>query len=99
MTARSQINFDVTTLVYERLREMARSANLSPSGYARMLFEAAYAARWNKSGDADLEAKVGCALVLHAAKQDTATIAAALGLQEATIVRIIDAWRAEKAAA
>jgi hypothetical protein len=94
-----QVNFDVSDVVYERLGEMAKAAGLKPSSYARMLFEVAYAARWNKSGDAELEAKVGCAVVLHAARQDTATIARALALQESTVVKIIDAWRAERAAA
>jgi hypothetical protein len=95
---RHQINFTVEALVYQRLSELAREASMPLATYAKVLFEAAYAARWHKSGDPELDAKVGCALVLHAAKKDSTTIAHAVGLHEATVVRIVDAWRTERPA-
>jgi hypothetical protein len=93
-----QVNFQVEDRVYVKLLELGQEQRLTATAYAKVLFEAAYSARWHKSGDIELEAKVGCALVLHAARRDTTEIAQALGLSESTVVRIIDAYRTERAA-
>lgn len=88
-----QINITVNDKVYDKVAAMARERGFSTTAYAQILFDAAYAARAWKSGDAHLDALVGCAIVLWGAKKDTAMIAAALKLQESTVTRIVSAWR------
>jgi hypothetical protein len=88
-----QINISVEDKVYDKLTAMARERGYSTSSYAKIIFDAAYAARAWKSGDLHLDTLVGCAIVLWGAQKDTATIAAALKLQESTVTRIISAWR------
>ena len=88
-----QINIDVDDKVYDKIAAMARERGYSTTSYAKMIFDAAYAARAWKSGDVQLDALVGCAIVLWGAKKDTTTIAAALKLVESTVTRIISAWR------
>lgn len=84
----------VPPIVHQRIGEMAAKANMPLSTYAAILLQAAYAARVKPpSGDRDLDASVALVAVLWAEQRDTAQIAAALGLAEATVVRIIDGWR------
>lgn len=90
---RHQVNIDLDEKVYEKLTAMARERGYSTTAYAKILFDAAYAARHGKSGDIELDALVGCVVVLWGAQKDTATIAAALKLQESTVSRIVSAWR------
>lgn len=92
-----QLTFSVDDKVYQRLTDMARQRDMSTGPYAKVLFEAAYAARHRQSGDPDLDARVGLAVVLLGAKQDSATIAKAIGLSEPTVLKIIDAWKREAA--
>lgn len=88
-----QINISVDDRVHDKLGAMARERGYSLSAYAKMLFDAAYAARSGKSGDLELDALVGCVLVLSAAKKDIGVIAAALKLQDRTVTRIISTFR------
>lgn len=83
--------------VKENLARMAQARGMSTTGFAIVLFEAAYAARAmpGGTGDADLDAAVARAVILFANGLDTAAIAPAVGLSEATVVRILDAWRRE----
>lgn len=87
-----QINITVDDRVYDKLSTTARDRGYSVSGYAKMLFDAAYAARSGKSGDLELDALVGCVMVLSGAQKDVGVIAAALKLQERTVTRIMSAW-------
>lgn len=95
---RTQINFEVDERVSTRLAKMAGDRGVSRIGYAKMLFEAAYAARCGVQPDAEIDEQIKIALVLWAARQDTATIAKAVGLSESTIVKAIDCWKQERAA-
>jgi hypothetical protein len=88
-----QLNIKVDDKVLENLGKMARAASMPPSTYARVLFDAAYAARCGKSPDEDLNATVAAALILSGAELDSAAIARALKCSEATVVRISQAWR------
>jgi hypothetical protein len=88
-----QINFSIEDRVFVTLEKSAASHGYKATSYAKMLFEAAFAARVGVQPNAGLDAQIGMALVMRAAKQDTANIAAVVGLSEATVVRILDAWR------
>jgi hypothetical protein len=91
-----QINFSVDDRVYSKLEKMAAEKSMATSRYAAVLFEAAYAARCGfAQGDVELEAAVARSVLLGAAGSDTATIAKAVGLSEATVDRIRHAWRDE----
>lgn len=95
-----QLNISIDDKVHSNLSTMARDASMPVSTYAKVLFEAAYAARWNSSGDLTLDAKVGAAVVLFfGAKKDSATIAKALGVSEPLVEKIVSAWRREVLAA
>lgn len=94
-----QVNFDVDDRVFATLERLAAAQGYKPTRYAKMLFEAAYASRVGAQPDADIDAQVAAAIVLHGARKDSATIAKAVRLSEATVVRIIDAWRQERLAA
>jgi hypothetical protein len=94
-----QVNFDVDDRVYATLERLATTQGYKATRYAKMLFEAAYASRVGAQPDVDIDAQIAAAIVLHGARQDSATIAAAVRLSEATVVRIIDVWRRERLAA
>lgn len=91
--ASRQVNIAMSAKVYDRLNVMAKERGVSPTSYATMLFDAAYAARVGFSGDADLKTKVELAVVLMGAKKDTMSIAEATGLSEASVTRIAKSWR------
>lgn len=99
MPPRRQINFDVDERVYATLEKHAAKHGYRATAYAKMLFEAAFASRCGVSVDAALDDQVAAAIVLHGARQDTATIAKAVRLSEPTVIRIIAAWRRERLAA
>ncbi len=88
-----QITFNVCDKVFLRLEQEAKARGYSRSAYAAMLFEAAYAARCGATDDLSLRAKVEMVLVLWGAKTETAAIAAAVGLTESTVEKIMKAWR------
>ncbi len=91
-----QINISVPEVVHARVAKMAVGAKMGVGPYAAQLFLAAYSARVKPPiGDRDLDASVARVAILWAEKRDTAEIAGAVGLSEATVVRILDAWRAE----
>lgn len=93
--ARRQINFQVTAKVHVRLGEMAEEAGVPLSTYARMLFEAAYAARCGVHSEPGLDDQVARVLMLFGLDMDTARIARRVGIPEHRVVRILDAWRQE----
>lgn len=81
--------------VAEIIEREARARGYSKAAYTTMLFEAAYAARFGKSEDAELTAKVELVLVLWGTSKDVTTIALAVGLSEVTVEKILKAWRDE----
>lgn len=86
----------VPPIVATRLNQLAVGAKMATSTYAAQLLIAAYSARVKPpTGDRDLNASVSRVAILWADKRNTAAIAAAVGLSEPTVVRILDAWRAE----
>ena len=96
MPDKRQINISVPDVVHARLEKMAGAARMPLSTYAAQLFIAAYSSKVKPpTGDRDLDASVARVAILYAEKRDTAAIADAVGLSEACIVRVIDAWRDE----
>jgi len=91
------ITLRVTGKAYQRLGQMARQRGYSATGYAHLLFEAAFAARIGQERgdpvtDAELDQQVR--LVFACAGQgDTAAIAKATGMPEARVERILHALR------
>lgn len=94
-----QVNFSVEDRVYATLEKHAGQHGHKATAYAKMLFEAAFASRVGAQPNADLDAQIAAAIVLHGARQDSATIAKVVRLSEASVIKIIDAWRRERLAA
>lgn len=94
-----QVNFSIEDRAFATLERLAGQHGYKPTSYAKMLFEAAFASRLQVQVDRGIDDQVAVAIVLHGAKKDSATIAQAVGLSEATVIRIIDAWRSERIAA
>lgn len=88
-----QINFSVDDRVYAALERQAHDRGHKTITYAKMLFEAAFAARAGVQPDQQLDQIIAATLVLHGAAKDSQAIASRLQLPEATVVRIIDAFR------
>lgn len=87
----------VTPRAHQRLHEMAKAKGYSASGYATLLYEAAFSARIGQERgdpvtDADLDEQVR--LVFACAGQaDTAAIAKATGIPEPRVVKILQGWK------
>jgi hypothetical protein len=91
-----QINMSVSPVVYARLEQMAKVANMPTGTYARVLLEAAYSARVKPpTGDLDLDKAVARVALLFGTKFDTATIAETLDVPERLVAKILAAWREE----
>lgn len=93
----ASVTLTISDKVKTNLARTAQARGMSTTGFAIILFEAAYAARATPggTGDVDLDAAVARSVILFANGLDTSAIAPAVGLSEATIVRILDAWRSE----
>ncbi len=90
------ITLSMPALMHERLSVMARAADVKVGVYAQALFNAAYAARCNTTGDVDLDTAVARLVILAASGDyDTADLAVASGLSEPTVQRMLDTWRGE----
>jgi hypothetical protein len=89
---RFQINFSVSKPVFDRLAKEAANHNIARGGYAKVLFNAAYSARFGETGDQTLDATVAAALLLHGAGLDASRIALALKCSEETVSRIVVAF-------
>jgi len=82
------------------LERQARERGLSSSVWAGQVFDLGFAAVCAREksmpvSDGDLDALVGGALLLWSRGDwNTDEIAAALGVPESTVVRILDAWKA-----
>lgn len=91
-----QVNFNVSAKAGETLEREAGARGYSRTAYAAMLFEAAFAARFGRENtDFELKAVIEMVLVLWGSKKETATIAAAVGLSEPSVERILKTWRDE----
>ena len=91
-----QITITVPALVLAGTEAMAKKARTKLPAYVGQLFLAAYSARAKPpTGDRDLDAAVARVAILWVEERNTADIAEAVGLQEATVVRVLDAWRDE----
>ncbi|MFK4824823.1 hypothetical protein ACI0FM_08545 [Paenochrobactrum sp. BZR 588] len=94
------LNLKLTDRVSRRLNLSAKRLGYSPSEYAQLLFEAAFAARIGQErdippSDAELDEQVKCVLLL-AGKTDTASMAKATGIPEARCAAILEAVRRHK---
>jgi len=78
---------------------MAAKRGYSLTGYDKVLFEAAYSSNVGFQPNRDMDIAIARAMVMWGAKNDTNTIAKSLGLSQATVIKIIDAWKHEVIAA
>lgn len=95
MTTRRQINLSVDPKVHDRVAKLAAAAGMSTSGYATMLFEAAYSARCKETGDVDLATADSRVALLFGTGFDIPAIRQATGLGDTFVGRTISAWQAE----
>jgi hypothetical protein len=97
---RKQFAFDVSPKVHEAVGKRAREQGLTPTAFAKLLFEAAFAARVGQErglpvDDAELDEQVR--LVFACAGQaDVAAIARATGVKPSLAEKILKAWRGRK---
>lgn len=89
---RPQITISLDAKVHEVATAQAKKLGYSVTGYVTLLFEAAYAARFGKSGDKELDQVVAGTLMLHGSGIDYAAIAKALGVTEETVEKVVGAW-------
>jgi hypothetical protein len=92
-----QIGIRVTARTHAALAKRATEMGISTTGYAKLLFEAGFAARVGQEraespADAELDEQVRLVFAL-AGQADTAAISKATGVPEPRVVRILDAWR------
>lgn len=97
MLERKQLGITVSPRVYAGVASRAKQLGLTPTGFAKLLFEAGYAARIGQergvpATDAELDEQVRLALAC-AGQGNTAAISRATGMPEARVVRILDAWK------
>lgn len=90
-----QLNFAVTEAVHAKLTVFAKVAGVPVTTYAKMLFEAAYAARHQPTGDAALDASVSRVLLLHRRGLSPAEISELVNLPQGLVSLTVDAWRSE----
>jgi hypothetical protein len=86
------VNMHLPEPLVKRVREEARKAGLSVSAYAATLFQAAWAARFGKSGDPELDRIVAGTLLLHGVGLDNGRIAETLCIEPHIIDRIVQTW-------
>lgn len=94
---RKQFGIAVSPVVHDGVCRRAKAAGLSPTAFAKLLFEAGYAARIGQerglpATDAELDEQVR--LVFACAGQgDVASISKATGVSEVRVKHILDAWK------
>lgn len=94
---RKQFAIAVSPIVHDGVVRRAKAVGLSPTAFAKLLFEAGYAARIGQergqpATDAELDQQVR--LVFACAGQgDAAAISKATGVSEVRVKRILDAWK------
>ncbi len=94
---RKQFAFAVSPKVHDAVSKRAREQGLSPTGYAKLLFEAGFAARVGQERETpvdDVELDRQVTLVFACAGHgEVAAIARATGVKPALVDRILKAWR------
>lgn len=90
---RRQLNISVPAKVHTRCVAEAAKRGMPVSAYATMLFNAAYSASVQETGDRTLDATVAAALILHGAGLDAEEISRALKCSMQTAVNIIAAFK------
>ncbi|QKC83249.1 hypothetical protein [Mesorhizobium sp. NZP2077] len=94
---RKQFAFNVSPKVFDAIGKRAREQGLSPTAYAKLLFEAGFAALVGQERDApvdDAELDRQVTLVFACAGQgDIKAIAKATGVKPTLVERILEAWR------
>lgn len=97
---RKQFAIAVSPKVFDAVGKRAREQGLSPTAYAKLLFEAGFAARIGQerglpADDAELDEQVR--LVFACAGQgDVAAIGKATGVKPSLVEKILTAWRGRK---
>lgn len=91
-----QINIRVTPAVHKRLAEAAKKLGYSTTGYANLLFDAAFAARVGQERhlpvtDAELDEQVRLVFSMSG-KASVAGISKATGIEPDLVERILDGW-------
>ncbi|MBN9078241.1 MAG: hypothetical protein BGN87_06485 [Rhizobiales bacterium 65-79] len=92
-----QIAFSIEEALYRRLEARASAMNMPTSKYARLLFDAAYAARIGQekeipASDRDLDETVKLVFACAGHGSNTMT-ARALGISESLVERIKEGWQ------
>lgn len=90
------LTIQVSQTAYKRLSESASAQGYKPSGYARLLFEAAFAARVGQErgtpvDDAELDEQVRLVFAL-AGQASVAAISKATGVAEGLVEQILDGF-------
>ena len=93
-----QINLRMAAVTYDSLARSAKARGYSPTGYATLLFEAAFAARIGQErgapvSDAELDDQVRLVFAL-AGQADPEAIGKATGIGLPTVRKILDGWAA-----
>lgn len=93
-----QINIRIPGPAYDSLTRSAKARGYSATGYATLLFEAAFAARvgqerGNPASDTELDEQVRLVFAL-AGQADVGAISKATGIKVQTVERILDGWSA-----
>lgn len=86
------VNMHLPEPLVKRVKEEAKKAGLSASAYTAMLFQAAWSARFGKSGDPELDRIVAGTLLLHGVGLESKRIAETLCIEPHIIDRIVDTW-------
>lgn len=93
---RVTISFTVEPKVHQNLARRAANLGYKPADYARMLFEAAYAARVRaERGEEDFSSELDRQVrqVFLLADVDSDYVAEALAIPKDRVKRIIDGWK------
>lgn len=91
------ITIKVAPRAHQRLHEMAKPKGYTPTAYAQLLFDAAFAARIGQEradpvSDAELDEHVRLVFAL-AGQADAAAIARATGVPKSRVTQILDGFR------
>ncbi|RWQ12371.1 hypothetical protein [Mesorhizobium sp.] len=94
---RKQFAFAVSPKVFDAVTKRARTQGMSPTGYAKLLFDAAFAARIGQErgdpvSDAELDRQVTLVFAC-AGHGDAEAIATATGVRLSLVTKILKGWR------
>lgn len=92
LTRKGQINISLDPRVFERMGQEAAKAGLSRTAYAATLLNAAWAARFGKSMDPELDRVVSGVLLLNGIGYDAAKAAETLRVEPQVVEKILRVW-------